>query len=114
MIYEVLFNKLVDKAISLGLTREQVREVTKEQVANFLDEDVNDPRWSGGNIGLFQNLRENVAREIEAKIIRPKIAEIKTAIEVIFPNAEYTVKRRQKIVTIFLEGKPESDDGLDE
>tara|TARA_Y100000310_G_scaffold283694_1_gene305869 strand:+ start:166 stop:495 length:330 start_codon:yes stop_codon:yes gene_type:complete len=107
MVYKNLYDKLLQIAIDGNYTPAQVRSATKAQVASLLDIDVSDPAWTGGNIGLFKNLRENIAQQLEINIITPKIASIKAAIEAVFPNAEYTVKKRQGIVIVFLNGRDE-------
>ena len=107
MNFQELNSQLLQIAVDNNYSPQQVRDATKTQVAGLLGVSVSDPEWTGGNIGFFENLKENIAREIEDKIITPKIGSIRTAIESVFPNAEYTVKKRRRVVTVYLDGKPE-------
>ena len=105
-----LHSKLLEIAIDNNYTPEQVHNVTKKQVAGLLSESVAAAFWTGGNLGFFINLRENIAREIEYNIITPKISAIRTAIELVFPDAEYIVKKRQRKVIVYLDGMLEDTD----
>jgi len=101
---------LLEKATDNKYTPEQVRSATKTQIASLLSIGEVDPAWSGGNIGFFYNLKENVARLLEAEIFKPKAAQIESDIRAVFPDAEFTAKRRQRIVIVYLDGKPAEDE----
>ncbi len=92
--------KFKEYALDNKLSTIDVRNMTKQQAAAVIDISPDAAFWSGGNIGFFINLRENIAREVEDNIITPKIGSIRSAIEAVFPDAEYTVKKRQRIVSL--------------
>lgn len=104
MNYDNVFNKLTDEAKRLGLTAKQVRGLTKQQVANYLNENADDPRWSDGNVGLFTNLRENVARELEREVNQADMIRARNAVLAIFPNATFNLSERGGTVIIKLNG----------
>ena len=62
---DTLYEQL--KAIAADYTVEQVENATKQQVANLLGVDVDDPVWSGANRGRFVNLKGRLVRELKRR-----------------------------------------------
>ena len=49
MIFEDIYNRLLQIAVDNNYTPQQVRSATKKQVATLLGEDEKDKFWTGGN-----------------------------------------------------------------
>lgn len=109
MIFEDIYNRLLQIVIDNHYTPEQVRSATKNQAAKLLNEDEVAAYWTEGNIGFFINLRENIARELENTITRTDMKSAKEAVLAIFPNATFEIDRRHRVAIVYLDG---DDDGV--
>jgi hypothetical protein len=109
IIYEKL-NKLVDDN---GLTSEQVTDATKAQAAAMMDIDdsyIDDK--------VFEVAKKAVLRELERTKWQKVLSELKAQLtggdrvwlRNNFPDAEFKIDHRRKVVTIHLEGIREVED----
>ena len=105
IMYAEALTALLQYAINNSYTPAQARSATKQQVATILSVDVDDPRWSGGNIGMFTNLCENVARALQAEINEADYIIFKNAVRAVFPNATFTANKRHRVVRTLVDGK---------
>ncbi len=108
--FETLINQLLQIAIDNNYTPKEVRDATKAQVAGLLGVSASNPKWTGGNIGFFNNLKETIARQLEINIKQVKFAKVKPAIATEFEDVEYDVNYRKGKVVAYLNGKPKSGD----
>ena len=109
IIYEKL-KKLVDDN---GLTSEQVTDATKTQAAAMMDIDA-------GYIDdkVFEVAKKAVLRELERAKWQKVLSELKAQLtggdrvwlKNNFPDAEFKIDHRRKVITIYLEGIPVMED----
>lgn len=62
---DTLYEQL--KAIAADYTVGQVESATKQQIANLLGIDADDPMWSGSNRGRFVNLKGRLVRRLKRR-----------------------------------------------
>ena len=109
VIYEKL-NKLADDN---SLTSEQVADATKVQAAAMMDIDdsyIDDK--------VFEVAKKAVLRELERAKWQKVLSELKAQLtggdrvwlKNNFPDAEFKIDHRRKVITIYLEGKPVMED----
>ncbi len=96
------------------MTFDQVRNASKDQVANILGVDVNDPRWSGGNKGLWINLKANILQKMQQDIDAADEQTLRDLVDVpgfIAKFPDFEIDRgeldNKRYIRIWLEGAPE-------
>ena len=104
MTFDEAYTKLLQYAQAHDYTPEQIESTTKTQVANVLDIDINASFWTDYNNGFFLNLRANIAQALRIKKITQDLLLLRDAIIAIFPNMDYEVNKRHKIITLYLDG----------
>lgn len=110
----LLYQRLKQIAFDNSYTAEQVRSVTKRQVAGLLSQDVDAVFWSDGNEGFFENLKLNLAQEIEQTNNQADLDFLKeqlnvTAVKKRFTDCQYEFREidGKRCVLIWLDGKSE-------
>ena len=92
------------------LSADDVRNTTKQQAAAVIGIAPDAGLWSGGNEGFFTNLKENIAMEIEIDRFDTDYGLIETAVKKLFPQAGCIVNKRKRMITMFLDGLPETEE----
>jgi len=111
-----IYRKFRQLAVDGAYTADDVRTLTRKQVAGLLGNDGltvsdTDEFWSGANEGYFTGLKLNVAQELQ-RAADVKIAKaVKAAIVQLYPKADIELERGHDglRVTLWPEGKPQVD-----
>jgi len=102
-----LYKNLRQIALDGDYTVAKIKRATKEQVAELLALDVDAAFWSGGNIGFFENLKLNLAQELQEMDNAADEQTLKGLLKAMFPDAviERDHSERDPCVKVFYKGK---------
>lgn len=112
-IFEDLRDQLVAYAVTNNITSEQSFDATRVQLGNILGIAPDDPIWSGGNSGRFENLRYQAAVKLrdqeDQSILSGFLIKIDDYLTSRFPNVEFEKRRVRglRILIIHFDGKLE-------
>ncbi len=102
--------KLKEYAAANNFSAADVRNMTKQQAATVIGLAPDAGLWSRGNEGFFTNLKENVAMEIEIDKFDTDYGLIEAAVKRLFPQMGCIVNKRQRVITMFLDGLSEIEE----
>ena len=112
--------RLKEAAISAGLSLDQVRELTKAQIAELIDKAIDNADWSGGNVGLVTAIQRHTVLELEKEereidrlfILNELTGGVRTKVIKKFTDIDMTTStiNGKLCVIIWPEGQPEGED----